>query len=242
MSRFWGVRFRIDRRVIGRTSHAPSPVLGKGKIRVKICLNPNLDAQQHVHVVDAQRTQFSQLANVKVLDRAENRDALLAWLRDKTEGCEFLYFFCHAESAQTMSELFFSLATPPDVQASLLLDADAKNALTIKEMWQARRFPLQDEPFVFLNACSSAAGDQAFQSLFLRHFVATWQARGFLGTDWKVNTAFADPFGRAVLRLFLQDGMSIGRALSTAAARAFAAHNPFPLIYALYAQPELRVA
>lgn len=243
MSRFWGVRFRIDRRVIAWTGHAPSPVLGRGKVRVKACLNPHLDAQQHLQVVAAQRTQFSQLGNVESLASAEDREALLAWLKERTgTGCDLLYFFCHAESAQTMSDLFFNLSTPPDVQASLLLDEHPDRALTIKDLWQARRAPLQDEPFVFLNACSSAAGDQAFQSLFLRHFVASWRARGFLGTDWKVNTTFADAFGRAVLRLFLADGVSIGRALSTVAARAFKVRNPFPLIYALYAQPELRVA
>ncbi len=244
MSRFWGVRFRIDRCVFARrTLHAPSPVLGKGKVRVKTCLNPHLDTQQHLQVVEAQRNQFSQFATVECLASAEGRDELLSWLKDKPgDGCDLLYLFCHAESAQTISELFFNLSAPPDIQASILLDRDPNNAVTIREMWKARRAPLKDEPFVFLNACSSAAGDQAFQSLFLRHFVASWRARGFLGTDWKVHTAFADVFGRAVLHLFLQEGMSIGRALSTVATRAFTARNPFPLIYALYAQPELRVA
>jgi hypothetical protein len=141
-----------------------------------------------------------------------------------------------------MSELFFNQSASPDIQASLLLDADPRRALTIKDMWATRPQPLRGEPFVFLNACSSATGDQAFQSLFLQHFVARWEARAYLGTDCKVSTAFADSFGRAVLRLFLKEGTTISQALAEASKRAFAARNPFPLIYALYGPPELRVA
>jgi hypothetical protein len=44
IGRFWGGRFRIDRCVIGRIRHAPSPVLGNGGLRVKSCLNPNISA------------------------------------------------------------------------------------------------------------------------------------------------------------------------------------------------------
>jgi hypothetical protein len=173
---------------------------------------------------------------------AENRGALETWLATPQPLCDMLYFFCHASSAVTMNELFFEVGTSPEMQASLLLDADPGLGITIQDMWQLRKDPLEGRPFVFLNACSTAQGDQAFQSLFLRHFVGRWRARGFLGTDWKVPTPFADAFGRRILEHFLKEGLTIAQALAKASTEAFAVDNPFPLVYALYAQPEIRVA
>jgi hypothetical protein len=241
-SHFWGVRFRIDRRVLGKAGDAPSPSLGNGKVRIKSCLNPHIDAQQHVQAVVRQRCQFDGLDNVELLQMAENRGALETWLATPQPLCDMLYFFCHASSAVTMNELFFEVGTSPEMQASLLLDADPGLGITIQDMWQLRKDPLEGRPFVFLNACSTAQGDQAFQSLFLRHFVGRWRARGFLGTDWKVPTPFADAFGRRILEHFLKEGLTIAQALAKASTEAFAVDNPFPLVYALYAQPEIRVA
>jgi hypothetical protein len=94
---------------------------------------------------------------------------------------------------------------------------------------------------VFLNACTSAAGDQAFQGQFLEQFVSRWGAIGFVGTDWEVPTVFADAFARAVLAQFLAPCLPIGDALAHATDLAFAQDNPFPLIYALYGPPDLTV-
>ncbi len=53
-------------------------------------------------------------------------------------------------------------------------------------------------------------------------------------------TAFADAFARKLLALFLKDRRTIAEALEEAAQPLLAAGDPFPLVYALYAQPELR--
>lgn len=242
---FWGARFRIDRCVAGTVTHAVSPILARRPLRVQSCINPRIDAEQKLEVVEAQRMLFKQIAEARPEIQAqpciESREAFMSWLRGPA-ACELLYFFCHATSAQTVSDLFFDVGTAPEVQASLVLGESPGADINLQAMRGARIRALQDEPFVFMNACSSAAGDQAFQGAFLRHFTGTWRARGFLGTDWKVPTRFADEFARCVLRLFLEHGKTISEAIEDAARPLLAARNPFPLIYALYAQPNLRAS
>jgi hypothetical protein len=101
---------------------------------------------------------------------------------------------------------------------------------------------LQEEPLVFMNACSSAQGDRVFHSMFLTYFVRHWRARGFIGTDWKIPTIFADAFARRVLDEFLGGDKPIGRVFNEAIRSCLAdLQNPFPLIYALYCRPEITV-
>lgn len=241
---FWGTRFRIDRRVIGNVGDAPSPVIGRTGLRAQSCLNPHIDEEQGVAVVDRQRALFDEIkganSSLTVLPRIESREAFEAWLAGE-QACEILYFFCHAHAAQTLTEIFFNASLAPNVQATITLGERTEDGVNIAEMWNLHPRPLNGEPLVFMNACSTATGDHAFQSLFLRHFVASWRARGFLGTDWKVPTLFADEFGRRVVEHFLNGRMTIADALAAAARSALDVGNPFPFVYALYAQPECRV-
>jgi hypothetical protein len=236
---FWGVRFQIDRVVRANLDGLQSPVLPP-PVEVRTCINPGLDAEQSLDVVRHQRGQFAGLRGVAPLACIESRDEFEAYLADSgAPPCDLLYFFCHARAAETVNAMFFRPTAPPQVQASIVLDDQGE--IDVKSMRALRLDPLPGRPLVFMNACSSAAGDQAFQSVFLSHFVDTWRARGFVGTDWKVPTVFADAFGRLTLRYFLDEGMAIGDAFARAAAAAFAQGNPFPLVYALYVRPDLMV-
>ena len=53
------------------------------------------------------------------------------------------------------------------------------------------------------------------------------------------STVFAAAFARRLLGYFLGGHEPLAEAFAHAAADAFAADNPFPLIYALYAPPDL---
>jgi len=117
----------------------------------------------------------------------------------------------------------------------------------VGELRKLRKLPLKARPLVFLNACSSAEADQYYQSQFLTLFVSQWQARAFIGSDWKIPTAFADAFARRALDRFLghaPDGqrLELGAALHATAVEVLELGNPFPLIYALYGRPELLAA
>jgi hypothetical protein len=237
--RFWGVRFQIDRAVAANLD-GENPATLAAPVEVRTCLNPNLDDEQSVDVVRHQRGQFAGLPGVSPVACIESRGDFERYLADDgAPPCALLYFFCHARAAETVNALFFHPSAPPQVQASIVLDDSGE--IDVRSMRALRRRPLPGRPLVFMNACSSAAGDQAFQSVFLSHFVNTWRARGFVGTDWKVPTVFADAFARLTLRYFLVEGMAIGDAFAHAAADALAQRNPFPLIYAMYVRPDLMV-
>lgn len=50
---------------------------------------------------------------------------------------------------------------------------------------------------------------------------------------------FADTFAQRFMRYFLGEHRPLGEALTQTSQDAFEVGNPFPLIYALYAPPEL---
>ncbi|HWM85798.1 MAG TPA: serine/threonine-protein kinase [Kofleriaceae bacterium] len=237
--RFWGARFQIDRSV-GANLDGDTPATLSVPVEVRSCLDPQLDAQQELSLVGLQRGQFADMRRVSVAGRIESRDEFVRYLADEgARPCDLLYFFCRARANEPVGAPFFRPGDPPRVQASIALDG---GEIDIKTMRELRLKPLPGRPLVFMNACSTADGDQPIQSLFLNHFIGTWRARGFIGTDWKVPVIFADAFARSALRHFLDGGMSIGDAFARAAAESFGQKNPFPLVYALYLRPDLAVS
>jgi hypothetical protein len=54
-----------------------------------------------------------------------------------------------------------------------------------------------------------------------------------------VPEVFADIFAQHFMRYFLGEHRPLGEAFTQASQDAFEVGNPFPLIYALYAPPEL---
>ena len=81
----------------------------------------------------------------------------------------------------------------------------------------------------------------------LAEFVSQWQARAFIGSDWKIPTEFADAFARRALDRLLgcdpgAPPLALGAALHATAAEVLELKNPFPLIYALYGRPELQAS
>src|SRR6185436_9357919 len=114
------------------------------------------------------------------------------------------------------------------------------------DLKKIRKAALKGKPLVFLNACSSSEADQYYQSQFVTLFVSQWQARAFIGSDWKIPTEFADAFARRMLDRFLgcdsKPRLALGAALHATAVDVLELKNPFPLIYALYGRPELQAA
>ena len=237
---FWGHRFRIDRALV--TGHAQPPrrpVIG-APVRVQPCLNADLDRQQGVKVVEAQRALFGARPGVVVAPPIEHDADLRAYLAAQPAACDVLYFFGHAHAAQARDDLFTYRDRPPDLQARLVLDRDGAG-VDVRAMEDLRSAPLDQRPLVILNACGSVAGDEAFQPQLLLQFVGRWKVAGVLGTDWPVPTVFADAFVRELLDEFIDRRTPLAAALARASERVLAQGNPFPLVYALYAPPDLTI-
>ncbi|HKE19137.1 MAG TPA: serine/threonine-protein kinase [Kofleriaceae bacterium] len=238
--RFWGARFQIDRAIGASLDGDVSPPL-RAPVAVQSCIDPTLGAERRLDVVSRQRRQFADLRGVAPLQSIESREEFVRYLADDGAApCDLLYFFCRARAAETVSPLFFRPTEPPRVQASLALDGAGE--IDLKTMRELRLKPLPGRPLVFMNASTAAAGDQAFQSIFLGHFAGIWRARGFIGTDWVVPTEFADAFARQALRYFLDGRLAVADAFARASSDAFAQRNPFALIYALHVRPDLALA
>jgi hypothetical protein len=245
LASFWGYRFAIDRAIVAHVSAQSEPRL-RAQVRVQPCLNPHLDTEQRaggVQVVDRQRELFAGFPNVSSRPHIESAEAFCEYLQEQSlRPCDLLYVFCHATAAQTRDELFTFTTTAPDTQSKLLFGASGAGPVDVTAMRELLRGPLSDRPLVFLNACSSVAGDEAFQAPLLWQFLAEWEAAGVIGTDWEVPTVFADAFARRALGYFLRDRHPLGEAFRRASQDAFDQGNPFPLVYAIYARPELSVS
>ena len=196
------------------------------EIAPKTTVHPVLNSKLITAV--AQQTKFfgQQGAAAPVTSRAAIVDLIKT-----TDPIKLLYFFCHAN---TVGADPFTAA--PSTSASLLVD---DLPLTIDEMAHLPVPALAGSPLVFLNACSSAQGDSAFQSAFVEHFMKRWAARGVVGTDWEIPTAFADLFARRVLEKLLVEERPLGDAFHQVTLEAMKDWNPFGLIYAIYAPPEI---
>ena len=241
LSCFWGHRFRIDRMIMGHASAARPPTL-TAPVRVQACLNRHLDDEPtarslDVKVIANQRALFEGIPGVAPYPRVESAADFVAYLGSET-ACDLLYVFCHATAAVTRDALFTYADQVPDLQAKLIFEPPPAAPVDVAAMQVHRELPLAGRPLVFLNACSTAAGDEAFPPPLLEQFLDRWAAAGVLGTDWDVPAAFADAFSRRLLGHFLRGGQPLGEAFWLASHEAFAEGNPFPLIYALYARPD----
>jgi CHAT domain len=236
---FWGYRFRLD-----RSSEDCNDLDFEAKIgrRVRSCLNPHLDIAG-LSVVDAQRRAFSSFQGLEILPPIESVAALETWLRqaDKPPACDLLYFFCHARPAIDLDRTGLRRMPESDAQAALVLDdSQSRGGVSVEQImkcWGRRLLP--DRPLVLMNACASGQGTESGFSPFVKLFLNSWRARGFVGTDAEIPTAFADVFARRLIERFLQARAPIGDALHETVREALAAGNPLGLLYCLYGRPDL---
>lgn len=246
LSGFWGHRFLIQRIAPAVLEKIPARALREAKDRIAQlvpCINPHLDSQQKVDAASKQRAFFETLAEARITCHpvVQTREALGQWLAlDQGEG-RLVYFFCHASAAKTIDDRYFLSTESSDKGTWLDLDADKSLHIDINWLRKAREERLAGQPLIFLNACSTAEGDREFQSPFLTQFVREYDARGLIGSDWKIPTVFADAFARRFLRRFL-GGASLGQALIETSDEFMAAGNPFPLIYAIYGRTDIVVS
>jgi hypothetical protein len=109
---------------------------------------------------------------------------------------------------------------------------DARVGLDELERWWGQ--PRLTNPIVVLNACSSGQQDVIYGAPFVEFFMDKWGAQAFIGTDWPINSSFADVFGQRLLREILQNRRSLRDAFRVVSDEAAADDNFFPLMYAVY--------
>jgi hypothetical protein len=244
---FWGQRFLIERiapAVLGKVPGRSLCSADEPGPQLVACVNGHLDEQQGVAAAAHQLDFFGHLSEGALASRplVKTRDEFQRWLVADRGESRLLYFFCHASSAHVMDDRFFNSAEASDAGTWLDLDADERQRIDIGWLAEQRGAPLAGQPLVFLNACSTAEGDREFQSPFLTQFIRDYDARGLIGSDWKMPTVFADAFSRRFLQRFLlEPRASLGEAFTATSDEFMAAGNPFPLIYAVYGRSDIVV-
>jgi hypothetical protein len=78
------------------------------------------------------------------------------------------------------------------------------------------------------------AGGGIYGAPFVESFMDKWGAQAFIGTDWPINSSFADVFGQRLLREILQNRRSLRDAFHVVSDEAAADDSFFPLMYAVY--------
>lgn len=243
---FWGSRFIIQRMIRGRVNPPRAPIM-KTPVRALACVSETAARAGSADVWRNQQDLFVPFPG-DVIDlrtpHIGSGDDFLGFLKSP-QACDLIYLLCHASAAATReSDLVYNERAPSD-QACLSFEPDPKTPLSVAEMYAgltaraASGELAMARPLVFLNACSSVRGDEAFQSPMLELFLKGLNAVGVLGTDCEVPTEFADVFARRLFHHFFRLHEPIGAALWNTSQEAFSQGNPFPLLYALYAPPSL---
>ena len=185
-----------------------------------------------------------QAGSLRLLEEAQisDRQTLLNWVNHgESSHCDLLYFFCHASVPTRVGSGGYPTAVADPWEDALIglgAEHDRSASVSLQDLrdWHRRR---PRRPLVFFNACGSAQADPLYGNPFVEHFVRDWECRALVGTDWTVPTAFADVFSRKVVAK-LRQGEALIDALRSVSMEAFAADNPYPLIYGLYGEPEVR--
>ena len=228
---FWGRRFDIYRTVYASPMN---PLRGDRRL-VKPVIGKHVPRnQEQRHFVDRLRKDAGGgLAVDKTILTVKD---LKNWAREGAAS-DLMYLFCHARPARfadtgdAESWLGFGLSESDD-------SSEARAGIgELGDLWGEQR---PANPVVILNACSSAQQDLIYGAPFAEFFTKVWGAQAFIGTDWPVNSGFADVFGQRILSMILKDQISLRDALRRASDEAAQNSNYFPLMYAVYGLSTVR--
>lgn len=236
---FWGGRFNIIRTF--ESDDFPQGELGNGDIRLQPVLNVSVGAD----VVARQRDLLKAIggAPLAIDPVVDDVDVFLRWAQTG-QVSDLLYLFCHATTPEEFDSLGRWKGGQSTWDESRLGLAQfggplGNGTVSLADLRDAWIDPRERRPLVFLNACTSAVTDPVFAAPFVRHFLGSWQARTFIGTDCEIPSEFADAFSRIVVD-GLCDGLDVALALRRATSAALAVGNPFGLIYALHGRSDIR--
>lgn len=139
-------------------------------------------------------------------------------------GFGWVHFAGHAEFASQQAD-----------RAFLHLNGGALEALDLVEPLSTAL--ARDRPVVFLNACRSGAGGQAFSGLggWAQRFVQVCRCNGFIGPHWAIQSKTAARFAARFYR-HLDGGLPLGEAVRQARLEGGVV-DPRSLAYSFWGHP-----
>lgn len=211
-------------------------ISSKPALAVGLNLNPDIDKQLKIDVVEQQEKYFSDLTQnpaIQIIARKSGDDIFNAWTKTTTPD-QIAYFYCHANSmtlaqgGATENRLEFGVGRWIYTLQDFIVRA-------------SNRTRVPNAPLVFLNACQSAQLSPLFYNGFMPYFVSKG-ARGMIGTECSVPANFASEFARRFFEEFFK-GKTVGSVmLELRQDYLFNKRNMLGLLYALYCDADTQIA
>lgn len=238
---FWGFKHVIEYTPEFRSATPVSftPEIDvESSLEMALVINTTIDDEVRrkgltFDVVKPQQEFAQTLKGVTVREYLTGGD-LVRLLKDSTGKTQFIYIYCHAESAQP--------GDPGGVDASRIMLSDGW--VTLKDLKRAAPLSganLESCPLVFLNACESAELSPALYDGLVPYLIAKG-ARGVLGTEVNTPILFAAEFAKTFLQRFTAGGQPLGELLLQMRREYLIdKNNVMGLVYALHSGADVVV-
>lgn len=181
---FWGLRFRLN--YIAYPPKVKSKSLGSDReIHKAGCFYWGDQPGDDVAIeTQWQRSQWQDWINQTFIPAADSLDKMTALrgflISPAPSPLRFLYFFCHCKI---------------DENSGLTLRfGNTNKAGDLVDQIGLGLSPIADEPLVFVNACSSAAGDTYDSNQLVETFMGRRGCRAFIGTEIDMPVTLASRF------------------------------------------------
>ncbi|MEU7872420.1 hypothetical protein [Dactylosporangium sp. NPDC049140] len=159
--------------------------------------------------------------------RYDDRDALLAGLRDRAFGPHLVYLYCHGSDRAGLPAVVVGQSGSPGIGYELIADGGV--------YWP------RTHPLVFLNGCRTATVEPRVAMNFVDAFVRVARASGLIGTEITTDERLGARFGRAFLECFVERRDPLAAALLDARLTLLAEGDPLGMAFVGYAAPQLRI-
>ena len=162
------------------------------------------------------------------MDYQDDRDQIMSML---TEGGQhFYYFYCHGDVDEQQKIFRLKLGPSPPGKPGYIESADLDPA---EIRWET------PNPLFIMNGCETMAVSPDVTHGFL-NTLKRLGASGIIGTEEKVWTQLARPFGVQLLKHLL-NGMSVGEAFLEVRKTLLRQYNPLGLMYSYYSPATLHL-
>jgi hypothetical protein len=194
----------------------------KEHVKIAIAACPRIpNCREHAEQIRG----LGQLVQAEVVYE-EDRNRVLELL--KRGGWHLYYFYCHGE----MQGLSFALQLGPADRPAYL------SAPSLNPQWQ-EAWPDEPHPLFVVNACESNAQTPEQIHGFLGK-LSLLGASGVVGSEIKVSSDLAQPFGVQLIKGFLK-GQSLGEVFLDTRQQLLRQCNPLGLAYSHYSPATLHL-
>ncbi len=233
---FWGYQHVIEQ-FIKPGDIRDYVVASNGKLGFGAALHERIDADFKVECIKRHRDFIQASMNQLVYTEWTTKAQLIKGLKAKSFKQQVLYFLCHAEGAGTTAT--------PALQPPFMELADGKK-ITAAEVRKSVCDGFEPSPpLIFINACR---GGQLATLVRLNFtFAGELLERGavcVVGPQIEVPAVFAGEFGNRFFERFIAQTTPpplVGSVLRDLTREMWQIHNPFGLVYSLYAGADCHI-